>query len=173
MPTQLLLLDCDSTIRKPISGAKFIQHPEDQKIMPGADQAIIHYHQEGWVAVGITNQGGVAAGHKQLKDAITEQEYTLQLLPQLLCIYFCPDFCGNHCWLVGRGYDAKPIHLAKWAAEFFGTFRKPQLGMLKVAMKNHCGLDCEESYVGDAREDKKATTRAGISYVSGCVARWF
>ncbi|MBE9193571.1 hypothetical protein IQ230_25235 [Gloeocapsopsis crepidinum LEGE 06123] len=44
---ELLLLDCDGTIREPISGAKFIQHPEDQKIIAGAEQAIAHYHQEG------------------------------------------------------------------------------------------------------------------------------
>lgn len=59
MHTKLLLLDCDGTIREPRSGAKFIQRPEDQKIIAGADKAIAHYHQEGWILVGITNQGGV------------------------------------------------------------------------------------------------------------------
>jgi len=37
---------------------------------------------------------------------------------------------------VPRGFDAKPIHNS-WAAEFAGTFRKPGVGMLKAAMKNH------------------------------------
>lgn len=173
MHAKLLLLDCDDTIREPRSGAKFIQHPEDQKIIAGAEQAITHYHQEGWIAVGITNQGGVAAGYKQLEEAVAEQEYTLQLFPQLLCIYFCPDFDGNCCWLVGRGYDAKPIHLAKWATEFVGTFRKPQPGMLKVAIKNHCGLNCEKGclYVGDRAEDEEAARRAGVEFMQASAWR--
>ncbi|WP_210404507.1 HAD family hydrolase [Chroococcidiopsis sp. TS-821] len=109
----------------------------------------------------------------RIKEAIAEQEYTLQLFPQLLCIYLCPDFDGNYCWLVGRGYDAKPVHLASWAAEFVGAFRKPQPGMLKVAMKNHCGLSCEKSclYVGDRAEDEEAARRAGIEFVQADVWR--
>jgi len=68
--TRLLLVDLDGTIREPLSGGQFIQHPQDQRIIKGADKAIAHYHKEGWVIVGITNQGGVAAGFKQLSDAI-------------------------------------------------------------------------------------------------------
>ncbi|MBE9193572.1 hypothetical protein IQ230_25240 [Gloeocapsopsis crepidinum LEGE 06123] len=108
--------------------------------------------------------------------AIAEQEYTLQLLPQLLCIYLCPDFDCNYCRLVGRGYDAKPIHSGIGQRNLLRQFRKPQLGMLKAAMKNHCGLDCEKSclYVGDAREDEEAARRASIEFSrQRCVARSF
>lgn len=173
MGSKLLLVDCDGTIREPRSSEKFIQYPRDQKIIRGADKALAHYHSEGWIIVGITNQGEVAAGYKQLADAIAEQEYTLQLFPQLLCIYFCPDFGGNHAWLVGRGYDAKPIHLAEEAAEFVGAFRKPMQGMLRAAIRNHAGdgpnINCW--YIGDALEDEEAAMRAGVQYMDADIWR--
>jgi D-glycero-D-manno-heptose 1,7-bisphosphate phosphatase len=163
---RLLLVDCDGTIREPLSGSKFIQHPRDQRIIKGADKAIAHYAEQGWCAVGISNQAGVAAGHKQLADALAEAERTLELFPQITAIYLCPDFEGKHCWLVGREHDAKPIHLAPWAEEFVGSFRKPQPGMLWAALKNHCGMDCLEClYVGDHDEDEKAAERALIKFV--------
>lgn len=50
---KLLLLDCDGTIRTPISDNKFISHPTDQQIIPGAAKAIAHYHEQGWTIAGI------------------------------------------------------------------------------------------------------------------------
>jgi hypothetical protein len=38
--TKLLLVHLDGTIREPLSGEKFIQHPQDQKIIKGADKVI-------------------------------------------------------------------------------------------------------------------------------------
>lgn len=105
---KLLLTDCDGTIRKPKSRTKFIQHPHDQKIIKGADQAIAHYAQQGYTIMGITNQGGVAKGYKTLTECVEEQEYTLELLPQLERILFCPDFEGMVCHEVSRklvGFD--------------------------------------------------------------------
>lgn len=168
--TQLLLVDLDGTIRQPISENKFIQNPTDQRVIPGAEEAIAHYHDQGWLIVGISNQAGVAAGHKQLADALVEAEYTLELFPQVLCIYLCPDFKGNHCHLVGRKHDAIPIHLAWWAEEFVGEFRKPQPGMLKAAIKNHSGNriagDADNYwYIGDRPEDEEAAMRAGVNFM--------
>ena len=62
--TKLLLVDCDGTIRKPITRNQFIQHPRDQKIIAGARCAIAHFHNRGYTIIGITNQGGVAMGYK-------------------------------------------------------------------------------------------------------------
>ena len=91
---KLLLVDCDGTIREPDSGEKFIQYPQDQRIIRGADKAIASYSPSEWTIVGITNQGGVAAGHKSLSDCCNEQRYTLELFPQISAIYFCPDYNG-------------------------------------------------------------------------------
>lgn len=90
---KLLMLDLD-TVRKPKSGGKFIGHPQDQQIIEGADKAIAHYHREGYIIVGISNQGRVAAGHKNFSDCFLEQRYTLNLFPQISEICFCPDFEG-------------------------------------------------------------------------------
>lgn len=160
---KLLLLDCDGTIREPLSGAKFISHPRDQKIIPGADKAISHYYSKGWSIVGITNQGGVAAGFKSLEDAIAEQEYTLELFPEIGFIYFCPDFEGNHCWEVSKtSFASFPADFA--GKEFIGKFRKPNPGMLEVAIMMARALKPECLYVGDRPEDEQAATAAGIRF---------
>ncbi len=89
----LLLIDMDGTLREPLSGQQYFQHPQDQRIIAGAEIAIGAYKDD-WIIVGITNQGGVAAGHKSMQECIKEQQYTLELLP-LREIYFCPDFQGK------------------------------------------------------------------------------
>ena len=59
----LLLIDMDGTLREPLSGQQHFQHPKDQHIIAGAEIAIRAYKDD-WIIVGITNQGGVGAGHK-------------------------------------------------------------------------------------------------------------
>ena len=162
-----LTLILDGTVRQPASGERFIQHPLEQQIIVGADKGVAHYHKQGWIVIGISNQAGVEAQHKTLKDAIAEQRYTLELFPQLTAIYFCPGFKGRHCWLVERGFDAKPIHIADWAAEFIGKFRKPQPGMLNAAIRMS-GAESEKQsylYIGDREEDKLAAEAANVSFI--------
>ena len=74
----LLLIDMDGTLREPLSGQQYFQHPKDQRIIEGAQIAIRAYKDD-WIIAGITNQGGVAAGHKSMQECITEQQYTLEL----------------------------------------------------------------------------------------------
>lgn len=174
--TKLLLVDLDNTIRSPLSGAKFISHPKDQRILPGADKAIAHYHAKGWIIVGITNQGGVAAGFKQLEDAIKEQEYTLQLFPQIRCILFCPDFDGLRCWAVTpdmHGLKPVPCHEESWARNYLGTFRKPGPGMLKLGIDLYKGKDLNPTvwYIGDRSEDEGAAAAASVNYLDAAIWR--
>lgn len=158
---KLLLLDCDGTIREPLSGNKFISHPRDQKVIAGADKAIAQYYAEDWLIAGISNQGGVAAGHKSLEDAIAEQEYTLELLPAISEIYFCPDFEGRLLYNVSR---------CGWL-NFVGDkgeFRKPAPGMLHFAIATNIGqyFQIEDYlYVGDRAEDEQAAAAAGIRFM--------
>lgn len=167
MARKLLLIDCDGTIREPASGEKFIQHPLDQRIISGADKGIVHAHKQGWRIIAISNQGSVAAGHKLLEDAIAEAHYTLELFPQVLCTYICPDFEGKHCWMIGRGHDEIAVHLTPWGEEFIGTFRKPQPGMLSAAIKMSGFPDrkSEYFYIGDRPEDEEAAMRAGVNFL--------
>jgi D-glycero-D-manno-heptose 1,7-bisphosphate phosphatase len=153
----LLLLDLDGTVRKPLGRHKYIEHPGDQRLLVGVERAIAHYDRSGWTIIGITNQAGVAASKKSLQGCIKEQEYTLALLPQMEAVYFCPDFEGRKCFCVGRegtcNYSSEPES---------GTFRKPQPGMLHLAMRLHPSK--RALMVGDRPEDKAAALSAGIRF---------
>lgn len=173
---KLLLLDMDGTCRESASGEKFIQHPRDQQIINGADKAITHYYSNEWVIIGASNQAGVNAGHKSLEDAILEQHYTLELFPQILSIYICPDFEGNHCWLIGREHDEVPVHTTEWGRQFVGAFRKPQPGMLNAAVKMSGFKEQKSEYwfVGDRTEDEESAMRAGVNFMWADIfrSRW-
>ena len=133
---KILFVDLDGTVRRTKSGAIFINTPQDQEIIPGVTEAIARYPDH--YVIGITNQGGVAAKKKSLVSAIAEQQYTMELLPQLLEIYFCPDFEGRECYkLVSTdntircaaiNFQQEP-QLLKWQ----GLCRKPNPGMLEIA----------------------------------------
>ncbi|WP_414755593.1 hypothetical protein [Anabaena sp. CCY 9910] len=49
MNYKLLILDLDGTVRRPKSGAKFINTPLDQEIIPEAAKAIAFYKSEGYI----------------------------------------------------------------------------------------------------------------------------
>ena len=159
---KILFVDCDGTIRQPKSGAKFINSPTDQEAMPGAFKAIENAHKKGFLIVGITNQAGVAARKKSLENCIKEQQYTLELFPQIEAIYFCPDFEGKLCYCVTRNsYEQRH----KWRDDI--NFRKPGDGMLYRAFIDYNGGDfCEDSWmIGDRPEDEQAATSAEINFM--------
>lgn len=159
---KLLLVDCDNTIREPDSGEKFIQYPQDQRIIRGADKAIGYYDPLEWTIIAITNQGSVASGHKSLSDCFDEQQYTLKLFPQLSAIYFCPDYEGRECWVVDR------YQLPKESKEFGYEgrhFRKPGAGMLLFAMWQYGISERQTFYVGDRALYEEAAMRAGVNFI--------
>jgi D-glycero-D-manno-heptose 1,7-bisphosphate phosphatase len=166
---KILFLDLDGTARHTKSGATFINTPLDQEIIPGVTEAIARYPN--YVVIGITNQGGVAAGKKSLKDAIAEQEYTMQLLPELLEIYFCPDFEGRKCYHLGSTdnviccaeIDFQDEELQQWQ----GQCRKPNCGMVEIAIAQmSLKVNREESlFVGDLLEDEQCAAAANIPFM--------
>jgi D-glycero-D-manno-heptose 1,7-bisphosphate phosphatase len=168
---KLLICDIDGTLTGTKSGNPFKESPKDVIALPGAVEAIANLSSRGFICVGASNQGGIEAGHKSLEDTIAEMRHTLELLPQLTAIYFCPDFKGQHCWLVAREGES-PIHTA-WASPFVGTFRKPNAGMLRAAILNHCGdkkpKDCW--MIGDRPEDEEAADSAGVSFMAADIFR--
>jgi len=168
--TKIFFFDLDGTLRETNSGKTFINKPDDQKPIAGASEAIAYYHSKGFVCIGITNQGGVAAGHKQLVEAEKEQEIILELFPELLCIYFCPDFEGNHCWLKSKEHPASPIHIS-WGKQFVGEFRKPGAGMIKAAILNHHGntMSADCWMTGDRPEYGQCAATAGIKFIPAAV----
>ncbi len=154
----LLLVDMDGTLREPLSGHQYFQHTKDQRIIAGVQTAISAY-KDNWIIVGITNQGGVAAGHKSIQECIKQQQYTLELLPQLKEIYFCPDFEGRKCFRV-TPHNVHNHSKTKWS----GQYRKPRPGMLQLAMARYKHTQNNSLYVGDRPEDEEAAQRAGVSF---------
>ena len=157
---KVLLLDLDGTIREPKSGAKFINDPLDQKPIDKAFDMCSYYQEKCWFLIGVSNQGGVAAGHKSLESAISESQETLRLFPQLSFIYFCPDYEGLKCYMVSRHNPATFFY--QESISELGSFRKPGAGMLNLAVRDN--LTEELMMVGDRPEDEEAAKNARINF---------
>ncbi len=166
--TKLLLLDKDGTLISPKSGAKFVGDPWDQKPLPNVCDRLKKYATEGWQMAIISNQGGVAAGHKSLENCILEMKFCLKLFPEIVEAYFCPNFEGSECWKVW-GECTREEQILYNADSFETTdlqlktqFRKPSPGMLALAA-NFYNFD-EILYIGDRPEDEGAAIAANIPF---------
>ena len=176
----LLLLDLDGTCREPLSGQKFIQQPEDQKIIWGVCEEINYYRELGFIILGVTNQDGVAAGHKSISSCVLEQRFTLSLLFEMSKIYFCPDWAGKECCVVHNqpainndgspsnlmysvlsAYDRSQIEQFDFGAQ---NSRKPGAGLLNLALWEYSAKPKCCIYVGDREEDMIAANTAGIEF---------
>lgn len=160
--TKLLLVDLDGTIREPISGGDFMQHPQDQRACSGSMQALSAFAEQGYKIAAISNQAGIAANHKTLGQCFEECLHTLVLFPMVERIYFCPDFQGQHLWEVDR---YKKAHLSEFPqySDLKGTFRKPQSGMILAAQRL---FEPELTlYVGDREEDAAAAKNIDVSFM--------
>lgn len=190
----LVILDKDGTLAGTRSGAKFVQSPDDQVLLPGVQERIAELKAAGATIVIASNQGGVAAGHKTLSEAIEEMRVVLRLLPGVRFAVFCSDFEGRECFVVDLDsvtqiavsaiYDAKQadhwIDERKqlgikidnaWAwHKLSGTFRKPGAGMLEYC-KHQQVVPGNECYIGDRPEDQQAAAAAGVRFVDAEVWR--
>ena len=166
--TKLLLLDKDGTLISPKSGAKFVGDPWDQLPLPNVSDRLRKYATEDWKMAITSNQGGVGVGHKSLENCILEMKFCLELFPEIVEAYFCPDFEGSGCWRVW-GECTREEQIMYGANSFettdlqvAGLFRKPNPGMLTLAA-NFYNFD-EILYVGDRPEDEGAAIAANIPF---------
>jgi D-glycero-D-manno-heptose 1,7-bisphosphate phosphatase len=162
MTTNIIFFDLDGTLRQTKSGKTFIDQPEDQKPIEGTQKALAYYQGKGFVLIGISNQGGVAAGYKSLQSAIEEQRITLELFPELSEIFFCPNYDGESCYQVSR--DNEPLLMK--TLDLMNSCRKPGAGMIELAMRGFSDLDIAQSWmIGDRPEDQQCAEAAGIKFV--------
>lgn len=168
-----LILDMDGTIREPISNSKFINNPKDQRIIESASIAIKYFAQKDYLIIGITNQGGVAAGHKSLNDCIEEQQNTILLCPLILKIYFCPDYEGKKIGcvysdggnLLSLDYTSPNPDIPDLPTPKYPSFRKPGSGMIEYILNTH-DIDIQNSiYVGDRQEDRDCVKDINCSFL--------
>lgn len=184
---KLAIFDKDGTLTTTKSGAKFVQHPEDQVLLPGVAEGIAALAADGWAIAITSNQGGVAAGHKTIQGAIAEMAHCLRICaeavglcqevdgkPQQVQVphvgYFCPDE-GDVLYVVRLAPDGtvSDHRYTCYQTEFEGfNFRKPRPGMLRAAgmafkpMGNGYGLP--DLAVGDRPEDEQAAAAAGVPF---------
>ena len=163
-PMKLAIFDKDNTLTTPKSGARFVQNPEDQMLLPGVAEGIAALAANGWAIAIASNQGGVAAGHKSEDDALSEMAHCLKLLPQISVALFCPDFEGWICIAVSQN-NSKMLNICRDYADLKQQYRKPGRGMLMAAQR-FLGGDFEEVFfVGDRPEDEQAAAAAGVPFL--------
>lgn len=161
-----IFLDVDGTLTGAISGEIFKKHSADIAVLPGVKEGIEFFSAQNppWLFIGISNQGGVSAGHKSIDDAVDEMANTLLLIPQLSAIYFCPDFEGRTCHRVTVS-GTEVIQLADKDCESGWTYRKPDAGMIHLAA-NENFVDLKESWmIGDRKEDGECAVKARLNFM--------
>jgi D-glycero-D-manno-heptose 1,7-bisphosphate phosphatase len=149
-----LCLDLDGTVRYSLNG-EFINKPDDIALFDDVEEKIWEYRDAGYLIFGVTNQGGVAYGHKLPADVDAEIERTCSLFKRN------PFHIIKSC-----------LHHPKGNFEPFNhrsLLRKPDIGMLVVceieAWEAGYIVDWDHSiFVGDRPEDEQCAKNAGIAF---------
>ena len=140
-----VFFDRDGIVNHPPVHAPYVMHVDDLRIISEFVEALRVVNQKGYLAVIVTNQGGVGRGkmteaslhaiHDALFQNLKEQGVTLD------DILFCASPDDKH------------------------SHRKPNPGMLLEAAERH-GIDLKASWmVGDLERDVIAGHRAGCRTV--------
>jgi D-glycero-D-manno-heptose 1,7-bisphosphate phosphatase len=175
-----IIFDVDGTLTGALSSYPndgFKQHPQDVIVLPGVVEGMQFHHSQGYVMVGASNQGGCSAinaatgkPHKSIEDAIAEMKYTLELLPLLQAIYFCPDFQGDALYKVSRdnyeAYDRQMLLDPILHTPVYQSYRKPGSGMIQHAI-NDFKIDKNCLWmIGDRAEDMEAADNANCEFMN-------
>lgn len=150
-----LCLDLDGTIRYSRNG-EFINGAGDVAVFPDVETKLREYRDRGYLIFGVSNQGGVAFGHKTTIDVDEELSVTLV------------------------AFDRNPFHIIKTCFHHeYGTVepynhrslcRKPDIGLLALLEAEVFDLgivvDWDESiFVGDRPEDEECAANARITFI--------
>lgn len=149
-----LCLDLDGTVRYSTSG-EFIEKPSDIALFDGVEEVIWTYRDLGYLILGITNQGGVAWGHKTPTDEAVELKTMFDLFERN------PFHMVKSCYHMERG-KVFPFNVRS-------LLRKPDIGMLALceyeAYQNGYAIDWNMSiFVGDRLEDQLCASNAGVIF---------
>ena len=147
MKRRAVFIDRDGTISEEVG---YINHVSRFRLFPYAAPAIKHLNENGWLAIVITNQAGVARGYfsevtiKAVHSAMTKELESSSA--RLDAIYYCA-----HHPAVGE----PPYRLDC-------DCRKPKPGLIVRAAKDF-DIDLEHSWmVGDRYSDVELARNAGV-----------
>ncbi len=147
----VVFLDRDGTLNEEVG---YIRDVSNLNLINGAAAAVKRLNDAGVAAVLVTNQSGVARGYYS-EDHIHKLHERLVFLLRaqgalLDALYYCP-------------------HLAEGSVEPFNcvcTCRKPEKGMVDIALTEHPELDSQRAYVvGDKATDVELAQRFGAKGV--------
>src|SRR3989344_138507 len=152
--TKAIFLDRDGVINKEVGQLSDIK---DFLMYGFAARAVKKINQSGYLAVVITNQPMIAKGFMTERDLRTiHQKMESQLKlggSRLDAIYYCPHHPE-------RGFKGEVKKL-----KIKCKCRKPEVGMIKKAVKDF-NIDLKQSFfIGDASTDAKTAKNAGIRFV--------
>lgn len=155
-----LVVDLDHTIRHPRSG-EYIDDPSDIAFYDGVLPALKRYREAGVLVLGLTNQGGVAYGHKTEQDLREEMQVMRRLAGAagleefpMDAIYAEPVMAGGS----REGYDHESLG------------RKPRYGGLAILEHELRGRGAMPEWtrslmVGDREEDQTCAQEAGLDFM--------
>ena len=132
-----VFIDRDGTL---IEEVNYLSRVEDLRFFDYTDEAIRLLKDNGFLVIVVTNQSGIGRGF-YTKAAMHEIHHQIQnnLTEKLDAFYFCPHLPDAQC-----------------------ACRKPNLGMIEAARKNHA-IDLENSWIiGDKAIDVETGFNAGI-----------
>ena len=138
-----VFLDRDGTVNREVH---YLSKPEQLELLPGAGEAIRRLNDLDLPVILVTNQSGIARGYLSEETLQRIHDLLAKMLAEhgahLDAIYFCPDLpdSGSVC-------------------------RKPEIGMLEQAAREH-RVDLKRYYVvGDMAKDIEMGRRAGARTV--------
>lgn len=186
---KLLLCDRDGTLITSNKPHGFINSVQDIEVLPMAAERLRQWHKAGWQVAIVSNQGGVAAGHKTHDAVVAEMTWCMNEFPELAGCYWCEDLdppqslawlkrwfglypTRGHCldalgnvksypeWYVDELVDNLPAYDAR--------YRKPGAGLLLLALLNHACLayPYKVVVVGDRPEDSLAARKIGAVFLT-------
>lgn len=135
-----VFVDRDGVINQDLG--KYITKPKEFFFLPGAVEALKKLHNSDFKVLIITNQGGIGKGIYTEKDVEDIHKKMYKLLEKegikIDGLYYCPHHPKEDCGC-----------------------RKPRLGMVNNAIKDH-KIDVKKSFfIGDKTSDIKAGKDAG------------
>lgn len=153
---RVLVLDMDGTVRQNRHNKKsFINDIWDIELVPGVEDAIMKYRDQGWYITGATNQGGVAFGYKTEEQVIRELEFTFDL--------FLKNPFSIIAYSICHANGKEPLNVRS-------LLRKPNYGMLahieSQMLQEYLVPDWDNSlFVGNSIEDELCAKNAGVPYL--------
>src|SRR3989339_1735409 len=138
-----ILLDRDGTINV---DKKYVCRVEDFEFMPGGVDAMKRLYDAEYTLCVVTNQSGIGRGVYTLKDMRSVHDYMFDELKKagedIRGLFYCPHSPEENC-----------------------KCRKPEAGLLELAIRNF-DIDVDASYmIGDNLKDVEAGKRVGLNTI--------